>query len=347
MKLHLMFSASLLLVLSACGGSTTSAPTGGAGASGPTATEACAALEKARCEKLDACSNNLGTKSRYGDQATCESRSALSCVSALSAPQTSSTPTSVEACAVGISSESCEDFLDNSPAAACIPAAGGLAAGAACGANAQCQSTFCKVDKGAVCGVCAAEPVPGDTCDVTADCGRALLCAKDPAAASGVCAIPVAKDGACDKAHPCAATLSCVGAMAMSMTMGKCQPAGDKVGAMCDPQKKALAACEANLGLYCAPATNTCQEVQYVAAGQPCGVLGMGMALSVASCTAGATCVIPGGTGKAGTCVAPAADGAACDTAAGPSCMAPAKCVLSSAMGTAGTCKVPDASTCM
>ena len=45
-----------------------------------------------------------------------------------------------------------------------------------------------------------------------------------------------------------------------------------------------------------------------------------------------------------GTCKAAAADGAACDTAAGPPCMTPARCVTSGS--TAGTCTVPSGSMC-
>ena len=77
------------------------------------------------------------------------------------------------------------------------------------------------------------------------------------------------------------------------------------------------------------------------AAGQTCGNVG-GVQTR---CAAGATCNRPPQS-QTGTCLAPAADGAACDTAAGPGCLYPAKCVPASSGGTAGTCELPGDPSC-
>jgi hypothetical protein len=137
--------------------------------------------------------------------------------------------------------------------------------------------------------------------------------------------------------------------------MGVCMTSGTKAGAACQSTRKTMANCEANLGLTCivpAGATmnvGTCVADTLAAPGAPCGSLGTPVT-SVAVCQAGGLCKRAAPTDPSGTCVAPAADGAACDSDAanGPPCLAPAKCVPpSGSSGTAGTCVVPNASTCM
>ncbi len=112
-------------------------------------------------------------------------------------------------------------------------------------------------------------------------------------------------------------------------------------GAACVPNQSTGPGCDANYGLHCEASLKTCQAIQYVGDGNPCGVLGGGV---VAECLGGGMCVIPTGT-KMGVCKAPASDGSPCDTANGPPCLTPARCVVA-ATGTAGTCIVPDATTC-
>jgi hypothetical protein len=77
-----------------------------------------------------------------------------------------------------------------------------------------------------------------------------------------------------------------------------------------------------------------------VAAGKPCGIVNN----VFTACLAAATCKIPTNQ-QSGTCVAPAADAAACDIAAGPDCLFPARCVPTGG-GNAGTCKFPGAIAC-
>ena len=57
-----------------------------------------------------------------------------------------------------------------------------------------------------------------------------------------------------------------------------------------------------------------------------------------AVCSGAGHCRVPTGT-FSGMCIAPAADGAACDAANGPGCTSPATC-------TNGSCKLPDPANC-
>jgi hypothetical protein len=84
------------------------------------------------------------------------------------------------------------------------------------------------------------------------------------------------------------------------------------MGAACDATLKTAADCDLDANLYCDKTTSTCQTYTFAATGSACG--------TGIRCQAGATCI-------AKICVAPAADGAACDDTAGPPCLTPARCV--------------------
>ena len=103
-----------------------------------------------------------------------------------------------------------------------------------------------------------------------------------------------------------------------------------------------MAGCDGSKGLYCGGAVEakTCMNINYVAAGMPCGTLVDG---SFQGCAGAGTCYTATGFALAremGTCEAPAPDDGACDTAVGPGCLPPARCIPSGA-GTAGQCTVP------
>lgn len=304
--------------------------TAGPGATG-SPTTACDAVSQGRCSKQQQCSITSFNR-RYPDLSTCEARESAECVKSLAAPSTAAKPTSVQACATALSGASCSDFLAPGPPAACVPPAGALTSGAACAFNAQCATTYCAVANDAECGSCSALPTAGATCTATLGCGgRGLVCAR------GVCVAPVGENGACGEEAECLPGLSCVGAVPMLNTQGTCQKAGSTAGARCDPRRQTLPDCDRNLGLYCDRITLSCAAITFVGAGASCDDVGM-------VCQGGAMCVIPTGL-RSGTCVAPASDGAACDTTLGPPCLAPAQCVVTNG-GTAGTCKLRDAADC-
>src|SRR5262249_35136031 len=154
--------------------------------------------------------------------------------------------------------------------------------------------------------------------------------------ATMTCAVPIAQGGPCDKLNPCRSGLSCVSPPMMAK--GTCQPAGSKVGDACDPLQQTAPGCDRDLGLYCHPMTLMCTAVMFAMAGQPGGLVNNGET----GCLAGAACIVPAGQ-KSGTCVAPATDGSACDTQAGPPCLKPSRCITGG-MGTAGVCTLPDPS---
>ena len=353
------------LIALACGGtSDVSAPSADGGAVAETSvdgavdgTPACTQYATARCQKLDSCTAGLASRERFGDLATCIARGVLGCSAALAAPDTSATPEFFTACAAALTSSSCADFIDdtNIPQA-CLNLAGPRASGAACSFSAQCQSSWCQVLRGAACGVCAVRPAAGAACTTDSDCGaRGLFCSK-----AGSCVSHAILGAPCDDARPCGVALSCVGQT--KTVPGACAAAIQTVGAACDPKRATAAGCDGALSLYCG-LDDKCASDALVAAPGACGRLvdsdggsddagasdaGASDAgvreLSVARCTGGAVCAQ--GSATSGTCVAPAADGAGCDSASGPPCLAPARCVTTSDASTGGTCQLPGANAC-
>jgi hypothetical protein len=90
--------------------------------------------------------------------------------------------------------------------------------------------------------------------------------------------------------------------------------------------------CDLGKGQYCDFLTKKCVKLGTATAGQTCGVVGLGYVL----CVAGSTCSAMGA--MSGTCIAPLADGAACDVA-NPKCTTPAQCI-------GGVCAIEDPATC-
>jgi hypothetical protein len=319
------------------GGSSSSAPdttsVGGAGGADPAAIdEACAAVASAACLRMDTCSNGNATYLAYGDIATCNAREKAACVLRATAPETSSTPDRLGACALAYGDYGCADLLDRSLPDACMPAPGGLDEGSACRFSDQCATGFCDVAQGAACGECAPVPVAGDACTDDEACGEGtgLRCDVD----EGVCAVPAPLDAACSSDVDCEVGLTCLGASASGQ--GSCRPAGVEIGAACGESAPHGAGCEADLGLNCT--SGSCTSLAYASAGETCGPVVEGLAV----CADGGTCSEFGG---APTCTPAAAEGEACDLFSGPSCVAPARCVVVG-FASAGVCRLPDASAC-
>jgi hypothetical protein len=289
---------------------------------GPSADVACTSLAESYCKKLGDCFP-LGLDVLFGDASTCQARAKAQCLRTLGAPGVHETPSMASACATDLLAESCPAVLGKDVTPSCVPAPGDVANGAACGDDEQCASGFCPVAGDAVCGTCAALPKVGDTC-IAGACGRELACV------SGVCQKPGKIGDSCDpKANPCETGVSCFG--------GKCV-AGGGPGALCDSSEKLHPNCDITQGVGCNPGTHVCQKVLEAKAGDACGVDFAAGTYSI--CTAGSICRTTAG-GFTGTCIAPAADGAECNTdpSVGPECLSPAKCV-----GT--VCKLPDPASC-
>lgn len=277
--------------------------------------KACTDAATALCNKLNACAAPLITV-QYGDVATCQARAKIACTPTFMAPSTAATPNKLDDCAKSLDGLTCAQLFTHQTTTACLPAAGKLADGAACGDDPQCTNSYCKKPAGQVCGVCSKRASAGASCTVEADCDYGLTCAGSVCVSFGMAGAP------CDAGHPCGLPNVC--------RNGTCaMPAG--AGQSCTPSTGG-GDCDQTAGLYCDPIKNTCVMAAYAGAGQPCGYVNGTYTL----CSGAGHCKLSGVTG---TCVGPAADGAACDSTNGPTCTSPAECVN-------GACKLPNPASC-
>ena len=317
-----------VLALVGCGSSVSTADPGadggtdGGGKDGGstvTADQGCADLAGAYCDKLFGCAL-LYADITYGDAAKCKERLKTSCLGSLSSTGVAETPPMTEACSKQVSSTACEDLLAKKPLDKCVPAPGAVADGSACGDPEQCASTFCAYGKDSICGTCAPVPKVGDAC-VNLQCGRDLNCVL------GKCQRPGTSGEACSSRDtPCAPGLSCFG--------GKCVKGGGP-GAACDKVEVDNPDCDGTQGVFCNPATKVCQKALEAKAGEACGLSGSDYKV----CVGASVCKLAAGA-FSGTCIAPAADGAACSAGSdGPGCLQPAYCI-------GGVCKLADAKSC-
>ena len=210
----------------ASGGSTgQNQDSGTDGTTGPSATESCATLAHASCARISACSTFL-LSVLYGDIATCEKRLAIHCQAALDAPQTGATPAGMVECANNFAQVNCSGILTGDFGAHCPPSPGALAAGAPCGNDSQCASTFCARASDAPCGVCAPPSKAGSSC-VSGSCSAGTTC---PAGGS-VCVVPASGQvGAPCKFQEDCDLINAVGCNTMS---GSCMKLTVAQGASC------------------------------------------------------------------------------------------------------------------
>jgi hypothetical protein len=267
----------------------------------------------------------------YGDAGNCAAREYLSCVAAQLAPGTGANPAHTTACATAEGTETCANDLNLNPPSACAQVTGPGATGSTCSHPGQCMSGFCAINPSSVCGTCQAAPAAGDSCLDLTNCGQGLACIH------GKCVTYGTAMATCGVDAPCGAGLSCV--IAADAGAGTCQASGATVGTMCDPKTETAPNCDIQLGLYCvSTGTNakTCQQALPATAGQVCGEHAGVKHICVAS-----TCYTKPADGGQ-TCVALAADKAACNTLTGPECEPPARCIGTQLDGgTSGTCTLP------
>jgi hypothetical protein len=302
---------------------------------GITADQACNDFAKASCALLDQCRKH-GTANAYGTLGACVQRTHDNCVRGLMAVGNPDDPAGVESCAIALPTETCDQYLQNTPVAACAGGHGSLATGAGCAFDGQCQTGFCGIPKGSLCGKCANAPAAGDSCAMVTACGHGMVCTP-----MQVCEPWVLATGACDNmTKVCAPGLTCV--IPMGMMQGTCTAEASTVGATCDNRRQTAAACDPNQAVFCA-SSKMCVAINYVGAGAPCGAQMMASGDNV--CTGASACFSPGG-GMPAMCVADAVEGGACDLMIGPACMSPARCVVTGG-GASGTCALPDGTMCM
>jgi hypothetical protein len=299
---------------------------------------ACTASANAVCALEAKCDPNTPV-GQYGDAGACVTRQQLSCLANLTAPATGATAAHTTSCATAESTESCTDYLDLNPPAACATAVGSAATGSACSHNSQCATGFCGIDPASVCGTCQTPPAAGASCAALTSCGQTLACVK------GTCVAYVTASGsACSATQPCGTGLSCV--IAKNAAAGTCLAAGAMAGVACDPTTETAAGCDVSKGLSCVGSAGganakTCQPIVIAQPGSPCGRIS-----GVETTCAGATCT-SNGPDAGYSCVARAADNAACNSATGPACEPPARCIGTDIDGgVSGTCTPPSNAAC-
>jgi hypothetical protein len=277
---------------------------------------ACADQAHSLCSRFAACSTVAPAYifRKWGDQATCEARYKLDCMTEAMAPGSGVTGASIERCAMGFAAQPCADRFAGFLPPVCVTT-GTRMKGQGCTYDSQCQSGFCKLTGLQACGACDAPTTGGSSaCTMNGDCSDRQTCAMN------VCQLFAPLNGACSAAKPCAEQLTCVG--------GICKQDGASAGVACDATAMTQAQCDTDLGFYCA-SNNTCAfEPTATTANPQCGFTGGVRTV----CSGGADCF-------GGTCKPPAADNAACDAMNGPTCRFPARCV-------AGVCHVPTPSAC-
>jgi hypothetical protein len=327
-----------LASMPACGGSTIA----GLVDAGPP----CDQYAQAWCAKKQSCSNGTLITRDWGDMQTCITRQTLSCNDGLSAANTGQSSSLIVRCAQALPSASCSDLQDGTLPTECRPAGPG-ASGSACAVNAQCTSGYCSGNRYAVCGTCADPPAAAASCPSN-NCGHGQECVWN-AMVTNVCEPFVTTGAVCGPFQnpPCAADLGCAGASTTENTSGICQQAIATAGTTCGSKNQNLN-CDGLLGLWClADASNNyvCTNITYAEDGTPCGHINGG----IVECKSGTCYSASGpffdttGASSTGTCKAFAADGAACDTAMGPTCLSPARCITTGS-GTSGTCTAPTSS---
>lgn len=296
-----------------------------AGGGGPGADSACTTEAQNSCAKFQECSPN-GFIISYLSMSQCTTRLKQLCLNNFGLPGSTRTAAEVQRCATAIVPLSCMDYYDgSSPTMAGCRSTGTLANGVACGAGDQCSSGYCNINYQTSCGVCAQYVKLGSACQTTTGspaCEPGSFCGG--ATGSQRCAAVSGLGGACSSTGPlCKFPLAC--------RSGVCsQPRN--LGDTCDPMVNLD--CDFTKGAQCNSTSRKCEQVySFRTAGMSCGI---GTMTPYPQCTGSSLCTVVTGNG---TCIAPAADDAACSTSSTPGCQAPAVC-------RSGFCRFPTPASC-
>jgi hypothetical protein len=296
----------------AAGATGGSGATGGAGGAnsdgGLTPEQACVDWADALCRKDNECLNGYFA-TWYGDNDACvKSMVATGCNIKLGAPGSADTPATLAACAAGRRSASCAEVYENE-VVACFAQRGQLGNGARCVTQSQCQSQYCAIPFGAECGICTPLIQAGGACTgAPGECAGSLTCV------GGVCGRLPDLGEACSPDVGCRFGLRCLS--------GRCAPP-PAAGESC-----ATVAC----GRYLVCRNGVCEPWQYTTPGERCDVQ------AGPQCGRSGSCQKPDGS-TSGVCIAPVAEGQACDDLYGPYCLPWLHC-------NQGVCKVPSATAC-
>jgi hypothetical protein len=308
----------------ACGSVTKTSDAGNDGATDapievapPTVAQACNQFATSVCDALSAC-GALALQLFYGDSTTCVTRQTLSCTTDQMASGISRTTTDIVTCAKAVSGASCSDVLAQNFPSACQVTPGTVPNGGGCGSSWQCQSTHCEKPS-AACGTCAARQPASGSCTTDDGCNVGMVCANKK------CVVPGGLGNSCDDNNPCQGNLYCGAA-------GACATLVELGGSCADSSS----ACDLANGAGCNPLNKTCVAVAIAKGGEPCGIQNGTLTL----CVEGDACPNLTAANPTSVCASPAADGAACGTAApGQNCVPPATCQMN-------LCRLPSADSC-
>jgi hypothetical protein len=299
------------------GGPTDAAGEAGADTAPPTIDQACGAYAADVCNALGAC-GPLVLQLFYGDAATCVTRQTLSCATDQKAAGITRTTTDIVACGAAARATACPDVLAGNVPTACQVKPGTVVNGGSCGSSWQCQSTHCEKPT-AACGTCASRQPASGACTGDDGCNVGLVCANKK------CVVPGAAGSSCDNNNPCRGDLYCTGS-------GSCATLVEVGGSCAD----SASACNLANGAGCNPLDKTCVAVAIAQGGEPCGVVNGTFTL----CVEGDACPNLTLTHQTSVCANPAADGAACGSAApGQNCVPPATCQMT-------LCRLPSVDSC-
>jgi hypothetical protein len=276
----------------------------------------CATYAAAYCDQITRCFAQSKARRLPPDQ--CAARQMLACQLRLTAPGSMETREGIEQCALDRQSFSCDDMFAGKAPDSCKLVAGTLDDGAPCVDDAQCKNRVCQfTNTSGACGACVKLPGEGEDCSLSGDCEAPFFCMGNK------CASLVPSQEPCSPERACAQTLSCVA--------GTCVKAL-AAGSACTVTN-GIEPCDNANDIHCDPAIHLCAQEPYAPLGASCGIVD-GKSIH---CAGGAVCAQQ--ASGVGTCVAPAADGAPCDSVKGPYCLEPAVC-------RAGVCKLRDPSAC-
>jgi hypothetical protein len=299
---------------------------------GPTAEEACAEGAYQRCSHFSDCSP-VYIQLHYGNVDTCRANIKAACMVDTAAPSSGSTPSSVEACASAIAGWDCNDYLDETNGPPQCVYKGTEPNGTPCGAGPQCQSNYCAIVPGNVCGKCADLPAPGSSCANLTTCGTGVPCVS----ATQLCQPYSTLGGACGAGIFCASNLACAGSSGTAND-GNCQTAIAVSGASC---VNTGPGCSELQGVSCSSLSNQCEPMQIAAGGQSCGDVNH----QYVPCGAEGVC-LNGTSDTPGVCRGASLVGGPCDLVSGPGCVSGSRCIVSTDGGTTGTCQIPSIVSC-
>lgn len=290
----------------------------GSDATPPTLEEALAQTSASLCQSVARCAPAFVELTFADDLEACAAREVETLAPVFDQPGVTVTAAQLLACEAAFNALSCDDLLKfllgNLAAPAECLHSGTRPDGEACVHAYQCQSGWCARPPLQACGICVTPKAAGMMCANTSECGPGSHCLE------GVCVAYGAIGEPCNPSAPCFPHLTCA-----EETCAAAVPEGEACTALtgqCD-----LWGAE----LVCDTRSRSCITLRTAPPGAPCGLLPEGPTVC-----SGATC-FP--NQLMGTCVAPAPDGAACNTTTGPGCLFHAEC-------RDGTCVQPFAGSC-